>query len=54
VSIVYSDFPMAWSKRAERDEVLRYCAGLQMFLLNNLYEEAILIVAYPVAHTQQS
>ena len=53
VSVVYCDFPMSWSKRTERDEVRQYCAGLQRFLLENLWEEAILIVAYPVAHTQQ-
>ncbi|MBA3440581.1 MAG: hypothetical protein H0T92_11995 [Pyrinomonadaceae bacterium] len=40
VSVVYCDFPMNWNKRAERDEVLQYCAGLQTFLLDNLYEEA--------------
>jgi hypothetical protein len=54
VSVVYCDFPMNWSKRAERNEVLQYCAELQTFLLENLWEEAILIVAYPVSHTQQS
>jgi len=54
VSIVYCDFPMNWNKRAERKDVLQYCAGLQTFLLENLWdEEAILIAAYPVSHTQQ-
>ncbi len=53
VSVVYCDFPMSWNKRAERDEVLHYCAGLQTFLLENLWEEAILIVAYPVSHQHQ-
>jgi hypothetical protein len=53
VSIVYSDFPLSWSKRGERNEALEYCAGLQNFLLENLWEEAILIVAYPVSHTHQ-
>jgi hypothetical protein len=52
VSVVYCDFPMNWNKRAERNEVLQYCAELQTFLLENLWEEAILIVAYPVSHTQ--
>ena len=52
VSVIYCDFPMSWAKRAERDEVLRYCAGLQTFLLENLLEESILIVAYPVSHIQ--
>ena len=51
VSVVYCDFPMSWSKRAERDKVLEYCAGLETFLLKNLWEEAILVVAYPVSHT---
>jgi len=53
VSVVYCDFPLNWSKRAERDEALRYCAELQIFFLENLWEETILIVAYPVAHTRQ-
>jgi hypothetical protein len=52
VSIVYSDFPMSWSKRSDRNEALKYCAELQKFLLENLWgEEAILIVAYPVSHS---
>lgn len=51
VNIVYSDFPMNWNKSAERQEVLNYCAGLQKFLLENLWEEAILIAASPVFHT---
>jgi hypothetical protein len=52
VSLVYCDFPMSWNKRAEQKQVLEYCTGLQRFLLENLWEEAILIVAYPVSHTQ--
>jgi len=53
VSIVYCDFPMSWNKSSERKEVLVYCDGLQKFLLENLWdEEAILIAAYPVSHTQ--
>lgn len=53
VSVAYCDFPMSWSKRADRDEVLQYyCAGLQAFLLENLWEEEILIVAHPVSHVQ--
>ena len=52
VSIIYSDFPMNWSKRGDRNEVTKYCAELQKFLLENLMEEeAILIVAYPVTHS---
>ena len=51
VSIIYSDSPINWSKRADRNEVAKYCAELQEFLLKNLWEEeAILIVAYPVSH----
>ena len=54
VSVVYCDFPMTWNKRTERREALEYCAALQTFLLENLWdEEAVLIVAYPVSHTQQ-
>ena len=53
VSVAYCDFPMSWSKRVERNEVLQYSAGLQTFLLENLWEEAILIVAYPVSHAQR-
>ncbi|HEX7998517.1 MAG TPA: hypothetical protein VF528_09015 [Pyrinomonadaceae bacterium] len=53
VSVVYSDFPVSWNKQTERNEVLQYCAGLQTFLLRNLWEEAVLIVAYAVTHTNQ-
>ena len=54
VSVVYSDFPMNWRSRAEQNQVLGYCAGLQKFLLENLWdEETILIAAYPVSHPQQ-
>ena len=52
VSIIYCDFPMNWAKRNDRNEVSKYCAELQSFLLENLWEEAILIVAYPVSHSQ--
>jgi hypothetical protein len=52
VSIVYSDFPMDWYKQADRNEVLDYCATLQSFLLKNLWEEAILIAAYSVSHSE--
>ena len=42
---------MNWNKRADRNEVTKYCTELQEFLLKNLWdEEAILIVAYPVSH----
>ncbi len=50
VSVVYCDFPMNWTKRAERKETLEYCSELQSFLLRNLWEEAILIAAYSVSH----
>lgn len=51
VSLVYSDFPLNWDE--ERAEVLDYCATLQGFLLGNLWEEEILIGAYPVSHVRQ-
>ena len=51
VSLIYSDFPMSWAKRGERKEVLEYCSELRAFMLRNLWEEAILIAAYPVSHT---
>jgi len=51
VNIVYSDFPMDWDKFIEREEALNYCSGLQKFLLENLWEETILITASPVFHT---
>lgn len=54
VSVVYCDFTLNWNKRAERNEVLQYCAGLQTFLLENLWEEAVLIVTHPVSHTYRS
>ncbi|MGH9949623.1 MAG: hypothetical protein ACRD6X_20820 [Pyrinomonadaceae bacterium] len=50
VNIVYSDFPMNWHDEIDRKNTLVYCSGLQQFLLNNLWEEAILITAYPVNH----
>jgi hypothetical protein len=50
VSLVYRDFPMNWTKRAERKETLEYCSELQSFLLRNLWEEAVLIAAYSVSH----
>ena len=52
VSIVYSDFPMNWDKEAQRIDVLNYCATLQGFLLENLWEEEIMIAAYPVSHAK--
>jgi hypothetical protein len=54
VSVVYSDFPMNWYKKADRAEVLGYCTGLKQFLFQNLWEEEILIAAYPVSHFAES
>lgn len=53
VSIVFSDFPMNWDEASEQSDVLDYCTKLQNFLLENLWEEEILIAAYPVSHVQQ-
>ena len=53
VSIVYSDFPMNWEKQADKTDVLNFCATLQGFLLENLWEEAILIPAYSISHLKQ-
>lgn len=53
VSIVYSDFPMNWDTQADRGEALHYCTTLQGFLLGNLWEEEILITAYPVTHMRR-
>ncbi|MFY9618488.1 MAG: hypothetical protein WAM70_08655 [Pyrinomonadaceae bacterium] len=53
VSIVYSDFPMNWGKQTDRTDALDYCAMLQAFLLENLWEEEILIAAYPVTHMKK-
>jgi hypothetical protein len=53
VSVVYCDFPLNWNRRAERAEASNYCTGLQGFLLDNLWqEEAILVAAHPVSHTE--
>lgn len=54
VSVVYSDFPMNWYKKADRAEVLGYCTTLKQFLFENLWEEEILIAAYPVSHVAES
>lgn len=50
VSIVYSDFPMNWDDASDQAEALDYCATLQRFLLENLWEEEILIAAYAISH----
>ena len=52
VSVVYSDFPMNWQKPADQSEVLNYCATLQSFLLENLWEEEMLVAAFPVSHVK--
>lgn len=54
VSIVYSDFPMNWNERSDQANALDYCTALQSFLLENLWEEEILIAAYPVSHMKQA
>ena len=53
VNVVYSDFPMNWNKKADRAEVVAYCASLRQFLIDNLCEEEIMISAYPVSHLQE-
>ena len=53
VSVVYSDFPLDWSRQSERTDLLAYCETLQTFLLENLWEEEILIGTYPVSHVQK-
>ena len=50
VSVVYSDFPMDWDTTADRADVLSYCTTLKQFLSENLWEEEIMISAYPVSH----
>ena len=50
VSIVYRDFPIDWDEPSDQSELLDYSATLQTFLLENLWEEEILIVGYPVSH----
>jgi hypothetical protein len=53
VNVVYSDLEGNWSDPTERAEVLDYCTMLRGFLLENLWEEEILISAYPVSHVSQ-
>ena len=54
VTVVYCDFPMDWDNTFDQAEVLSYCASLRNFLLENLWEEEILISAYPVWHLGES
>lgn len=51
VSLIYCDLPLNWAKRRDRNEALTYSANLQSFLLKNLWEESVLIAAYPVSHS---
>ena len=51
VSIAYSDFPLDWNNSTARNEALSYCSGLETFLLENLWEESILVAVHPVFHT---
>jgi len=44
---------MNWNRKADRAEVLDYCANLKQFLFENLWEEEILIGAYPVSHLRE-
>ena len=53
VSIVYSDFPMDWDVPSDRSDVLAYCTTLQKFLLENLWEEEVLIAAHSITHLKQ-
>ena len=38
VSVIYCDFPMNWTKRNDRNEILKYCTELESFLLENLWQ----------------
>jgi len=53
VNVVYSDVKLNWSEVVDRAEVLDYCAKLRQFLLEKLWEEDVLISAYPVSHVSQ-
>ena len=53
VNVVYCDFPMNWNKKADRAEVLDYCATLRQFLFENLWEEEVMIGAYPISHLHE-
>jgi hypothetical protein len=41
---------MDWNNTSDQAEVFSYCATLRDFLFENLWEEEILISAYPVSH----
>ena len=51
ISLIYCDLPLNWTRRADRKEAVSYSADLQSFLLSNLWEESVLVVAYPVSHS---
>jgi hypothetical protein len=44
---------MNWDKPVDQTDVLNYCAKLQGFLLENLWEEEVLIAAYSVSHVKK-
>lgn len=50
VNVIYSDFPMNWNEPVDQAAALDYCATLKSFLLENLWEEEILIAAYPTSN----
>lgn len=54
VNIIYSDFPMNWNEPVDQAAALDYCATLQSFLLENLWEEEILIAAHSVSNVVRS
>jgi hypothetical protein len=45
---------MDWDRHAYQTDVLDYCAMLRNFLIENLWEEEIMIGTYPVSHVQES
>ena len=54
VNIIYSDFPMNWAEPIDQTAALDYCATLQSFLLENLWEEEILIAAHPASNVMRN
>lgn len=52
IKVIYSDFQIDWSQPAEREQVLSYCLTVRQVLLENLWEEEILVSAYPVSHVR--
>ena len=41
---------MNWHEPADQEAALDYCATLQGFLLENLWEEEVLIAAHPTSN----